>query len=276
MEAQYTLSTFTPSEAEAITGLSTTMQRDWRRREFLPRGDGHARFDAFALAQMMVMKALADRGIGPQQTVKIAEWAAGGLCWEAMGWKDAFEGDFEQTYDWLPEDQRPSREPSADVLKVLSHLNDEARAEADLHGMDGSWGAKSQFLRKQVLRLKGIPRVIPARFLVWWANGDHCFTVDLGRAFDSVSSGDERVAGPAIVLDLNALASNLIDRTGRPLVHVEYPTNDQGEIQPPIEYGAPVAFSPAVLTDERRAEAEAILAHTQAILAANKNKAPAQ
>lgn len=56
---------FTPAETERITGLSVNMQRDWRKRGFLNSAPGHARFDAFEVADIAVMQALAKAGIGP-------------------------------------------------------------------------------------------------------------------------------------------------------------------------------------------------------------------
>ena len=64
MQPNFTLTTFTPAEAEKISTISTAMQRDGRRRGFLPAFQGHARFDPFDVARMWAIKMLADRGIG--------------------------------------------------------------------------------------------------------------------------------------------------------------------------------------------------------------------
>lgn len=56
---------FTPSEAEAITGVSVALQRDWRRRELIPStNDGKwARFTLDDIARLSVMKKLSDFGM---------------------------------------------------------------------------------------------------------------------------------------------------------------------------------------------------------------------
>lgn len=244
MDAQYTLSTFTPGEAEAITGLTTTMQRDWRRPErgYLAKGDGHARFDCFDLAKMLTMKVLADRGVGPQQSKEVAEWCAAGICFHALAWKDSYEGDHERTHDWQPEAMRPKREMDPETYAITA-------AAALKHGFtfppiedfDAGWSEKADWLRKQVLRLKGYPRVIPAPYLLWLADGTHMFTAGVDEFLGSMASSNESLHGPLILLDLSALATALATRAGRPLVHVEFSTDPAtGEIEPPIQYGTPV------------------------------------
>ncbi|MEE9271713.1 MAG: hypothetical protein V3U57_00320 [Robiginitomaculum sp.] len=57
--------TFTPSELAEITGLSTTMQRDWRRRGILATSDGHAKFDIYDLTEVYFMARMSESGIGP-------------------------------------------------------------------------------------------------------------------------------------------------------------------------------------------------------------------
>lgn len=244
MTAQYTLSTFTPGEAEAITGVSTTLQRDWRRREFLPKGDGHARFDVFALAEMLTLKLLADRGIGPQLAKDVSDWCAIGMAWEALRSKDAYEGDHERTYDWQPEEFRPKRELAPDALAAMEKAAAEVAGHpVDLSFFDPGWGEKALWLRKQVLRLRGHGRVIPAPVFIWWADGSHTWRETVQAAFGDLLFNDPRAAGAIIVLDLSALAETLRARAGRPFVHVEFPADEAGEIDSPIEYGVTVPLS---------------------------------
>jgi DNA-binding transcriptional MerR regulator len=68
---------FSPSEAEAITGLSATLQRDWRRRGFLPENkDGKwTRFSLSHIIEMFVMKALSDAGFSVSAVTKHAHAA---------------------------------------------------------------------------------------------------------------------------------------------------------------------------------------------------------
>jgi hypothetical protein len=69
--------TFEAREVEAITGVPRQTQRDWRHRGFFERaGEGRADHDTHDLARFIVMRALADRGIGPSVSSEIAASAA--------------------------------------------------------------------------------------------------------------------------------------------------------------------------------------------------------
>ena len=78
-KATYTAAHFSPKDVEGITELSTTMQRDWRRRGFIETQNGHAKFDPFEVATIWIAKTLADRGIGPTVSKVIAPICGVGL-----------------------------------------------------------------------------------------------------------------------------------------------------------------------------------------------------
>lgn len=238
MKAQFTLTTCTPGEAERVTGLSTTMQRDWRRREFIPTVTGHARFDAFDLAEMSVLKMLADRSIGPQTAKEVAPWCASGMLWFMLQWSDAYEGDHLRTFEWLPEEDRPRRPPTDKEKQSLDLL--ELSNTSYVAPTEFTWHFKADWLAKQVLRKKGLHRVVPAKFFVWWADGSHGFYETLVAAFEG-SSGDPKYAGPVIVLDLYALATSTLEKIGMPIVHVDFEQcSDTGAILAPVELNPPV------------------------------------
>jgi hypothetical protein len=88
----YELTTFGAGEAEAITGVTTQVQRDWRRRGFLPATDGHARHDVFALAELLALRSLGERGIGPQEAKHSSELIAAGIATHAIGDPRAIAG----------------------------------------------------------------------------------------------------------------------------------------------------------------------------------------
>jgi hypothetical protein len=229
MNMQIVWTTFTPAEAEKITTLNTVMQRDWRRRGFIPSAVGHARFDAFSLAQMWVMKLLSDRGVGPQLSKEVAGWCALGILFHALKDCEAYEGDHKRTFEWLPEDQRPR--PDDAVAADLKRMCDEAGVPLP-ESVDTTWGIKSEWLRQRILQLGGARRVIPAPFFIWWADGSHVFHNRLDEAFAN-SSRDEACSGAVIVMDLDALAMRLLDRAGRALVHIEFPADETGALMEP-------------------------------------------
>jgi len=65
---------FTPAEAAKISGVSTVLQRDWRRRGLLPAKDqeGWAKFTVVDVIEMAVMKAMSDSGFSVQAAMMFA------------------------------------------------------------------------------------------------------------------------------------------------------------------------------------------------------------
>jgi hypothetical protein len=70
---------FSPAEAAAITGVSTALQRDWRRREVLkgePNPEGKwTRWSLTDIIRLSVMKLFSDAGMDVSSTTMIASMA---------------------------------------------------------------------------------------------------------------------------------------------------------------------------------------------------------
>ena len=76
---------FSASDAARATGVTAALQRDWRRRSYLPSlGGKHARFDAFVLSQLALARALSNRSIGPAKAQEIVSRAAPTIVWNAL------------------------------------------------------------------------------------------------------------------------------------------------------------------------------------------------
>lgn len=182
----------------------------------MPRGEGHARFDAFDLARMLAMKSLADRGIGPSHTHELAEWCGYGIVFNAIAIFEAWEGEL----DNAPIDH-PLR--AANFDNTLDHLSGKARdawIEAEISAE--WWGRLARYLRNGLWRQLGKPQIAPGAYFIWWPDGDHRFDESLESAFD----GKVGAPGAAVVLDFRPLARLLIDRAGRALCHVEFETTE--------------------------------------------------
>lgn len=69
---------YSPAEAAAVTGVSTALQRDWRRRELLASA-GHAgrwtRWELDDLIRLSVMKLFSDAGMDVSKTGTLAAMA---------------------------------------------------------------------------------------------------------------------------------------------------------------------------------------------------------
>lgn len=90
---EQTLSVFTPSEAEQITGVSVDLQRDWRRRRIMPKRDGHARFDAHELADMLTLKMCSDAGLSLDDAKEWVPFLPAAIIMHALSTPGAIEGD---------------------------------------------------------------------------------------------------------------------------------------------------------------------------------------
>lgn len=177
---QFDMATFSPAEAERIAGPSTTLQRDWRRRGFLPSNKGHARFDVFDIAKLMVLHSMSARGIGPVDAAPYADWAMNGIALAALGEAGAVDGDeYPGPPDMLAQSIVAQRSPMGEALS----------------------------------------RVMTVGVLVVFADGTERFDFSADRALDWASKNDpeKKLVGPVIVLDLSSMGTVLAHRAARSL-----------------------------------------------------------
>jgi hypothetical protein len=227
-----TMTHFSPAEAEKITVTPQHLQRMWRSRGYLPSHDGTARFDLFSLCEMLSLKLLADR-TGPLLARHIATVCGHAIAWRVLSWVDAYEGETDRVGEWDPEPfargkriQQRNREllaqmqPGGGGLATAAALLAEGRAIIDQEGGPGF--DQLGWLRDTVIRQRGI-EVCKQRFLLWFADGKYELTDSLDASFNDRGSGDPRFAGAVLTLDLGALASVIIERSGRAFVCVEIP-----------------------------------------------------
>ncbi|MFD1789678.1 MerR family transcriptional regulator [Sphingomonas floccifaciens] len=222
MDHILTVSQFTPAEVEKITGVSTMTQRDWRRRGFLEkRGEGHARYDLFDLGHLLALKLLSDRGVPLDAAADVANFCGMGIGYRVLQWVDAYEGDHLRTNEarGLPE-TFPTQNMIDMAHRFVAERGNELPAD---FGTRPQWGEKGEWLARQVYRQRFETGVVPAPLFIWWADGQHVFHDSFDKARSEMTSGDARLAGPALVLDFASLASVITDRAGRAFVHVEFP-----------------------------------------------------
>lgn len=92
--------TFTAAEAARITDVQPATQRNWRRRGFLSKQSGWARFNAAELAELVLRKAMSDLGMPHvEATEEMHE-----ICIQAQAWATTLPGtiEFEPGTDNLP------------------------------------------------------------------------------------------------------------------------------------------------------------------------------
>lgn len=176
---------FSPAEAEAITGVGVAMQRDWRRRGIIQKADdGWSRYDRQSLAEMTIIKHLADAGIAPALAKDWAVWA---------GWRLADH--------------------------ALHHPNAE-----EVHGRELLEAFEARVGRSIPLPgryQRSDHSAVDQRFLVVRAGAVPHLTSDLNRFFDNGFFDDDSkgflAPGAGVVLDLFAAGYAMAQRAGRPL-----------------------------------------------------------
>jgi hypothetical protein len=223
-----TLTHFSSSEAETITLTPMGLQRLWRNRGYLPSHDGTARYDLFALAELMALKLIANR-TGPLLARHIATVCGQGIAGRVLSRLDGYEGDHWRIGEWEPEAfaRTPQlHQRGAEILANVRAVNDiQSLAEMVAPFEDGGGLGFDTFgwLRDTILRGRGIAHM-SRRFLVWFGEGRHEWTDSLDAAFDSRGSSEARFADLSFVLDLDALATVIQERAGRAFVGVEMPS----------------------------------------------------
>lgn len=200
------LTYFTPAGTEQVTGLSTAMQRDWRKRGFLPQGDGHARFAIFDLCRLFLLKRLSDRGVGPDKASAVVDNAAFELALQVLAVTDAWGFD--------------GYVPSWSIFR--SELS---RRAMEAHVQDLSNASSSV----------GLPK------FVWWADDSCTLCESIDSALNEMLSDDPRSSGPIIILDLFALSSVIIDRMPTAFATARI-VREEGQ-KTEVRYGTNVPFS---------------------------------
>jgi len=202
-----TLNTFTPAEAAKLTGVSTAKQLDWRRRGLIPRHEGHARFNIFALAHLDLLRMASESRLLLERFAPAARQAAASVAYYTLFFADHYEGDEDVLEQFCVIENEPNRK----VLQQLSTVDVDA--------------------------IK--------RFMVVWAEPRHMgeelilgysvigYHDSLDEAFGELNPQDHdaylQQRGPVHVFDLKCIGFDFGVRAPRPFVHValaDEPTDD--------------------------------------------------
>lgn len=214
----FTVKTFTPAEAAKISGVSATLQRDWRRRGILrPLETGQARFTPFEVAEMMALNALAERGLSPLSYRGIAGKLGASIVACALRSKDSYSGAFDE---FLPTDTH-RLDASIRTYEIMSGSlglrTDAAALRDDIKDVLIGWRAMA--LAKVVTKLEGYS-VEDLDAFVQFADGSFEFYPSIMTPFEVLETGDPRLRGAVIVVSLSGLAVEFRRRTGS-FVHID-------------------------------------------------------
>lgn len=191
--------------AEAITGVGTALQRNWRRRGYLPEIEKgrNARLNGETLAYLTLLQKFSMRGVDPNDFHEEAYTIAPYLIYFAIAHsarkypQDHFDDESVAQFKGFPEDfSRPSADIAAAVFRKITRA----------------------------------PQVVTfPRFYVWASDGVSLMTDDLndtfcvgpttadeGRTVGEIQNKTRIIAhqfsGPALVLDLSVIGQELAEK----------------------------------------------------------------
>ena len=221
MKWQVEFARFTPREAEKITGVSTSLQRDWRRREVLPPTKGHARFNVLELSWLLGTKLLSEKGVGPEHTKEVMDILASGITQFALQNIHAFEGNVPSIQS-LPTDENTRQQIALLEEKILQ--KGAGSDQAMLSAWNSAIGPHGivQHAMSELDGWKGIGRVAISRYFIWFADGTHTWHYSVSEAMKGDDKHDfvRKNSGPVIVIDQYQLGRMLREQVSQPLVSV--------------------------------------------------------
>jgi hypothetical protein len=189
---------FSANEAADITGHSTDSQRNNRRYGYLPKIEGHARYDLFDLFRLAFIADAAKFKIGPQQSHEAAEWVAHHALFFALHVRDAIDADWQ-------------------FLKEASYWPGYREAFPDF---DAEKELPGYAARQVFTGLFKRPMIQGTRYGVFWPGGSEYFCDSLDQAFDSLDVEDPRFGSPALIIDHRLLAARILAKIGGAVIKI--------------------------------------------------------
>jgi hypothetical protein len=188
--------TYTPAEVETVAGVSTTLQREWRRRGVLPAKEDKtwSRVTTEQLICISTIKFLADGGMNLNAAGVAAHWAAPYVLERLIQVPEAV-----QICAMTCSEAESRRPTSHDTARIVARLK------------DGSWYARVQ--------RDGSEAETPPRYLMFGPDfhdapdPSHIIMMDAHGWGTKVSN-----MVVATRLDLQRVGEVLLERSGSPLV----------------------------------------------------------
>ncbi|WP_313443826.1 hypothetical protein [Brevundimonas sp.] len=193
----FDLRTFTPAEAAKISGVNVALQRDWRRRDILPKVEGHARFSPFDIGEMMALNSLGAQGVQLLQYRSILKMLGAGVMMAALQLREAYSGAF----DGIVNIETP------EIIDHLRHTH-----VSDRQNVVDRW--RAVYARDRILRKEGHEANSVRTMFIHWADNSFAFSWGPIAAYETIEPSDPRRAGAIVMVDLEGLGHALIKRSG--------------------------------------------------------------
>lgn len=209
------LETYTPREAEGISGMSQVMVRNNRRAGHLDRHEGRAKYDLPELLIQTSFIALGARGIGPDTAKPFVAPIA----------RAVFQSMLYSSKMYAPEVRAAAREAMGeiDVASFAAAFVDIPTDQAAELLSQASEIRKMTEWAGQSFGLAGLE--VPS-WVIIWANGEIEFYSDAENdrfndfLLGNIDFKSDFVQGPVILFSMGALAQMVIDRLPRPAIRL--------------------------------------------------------
>ncbi|MFN7111354.1 MAG: hypothetical protein ACK4M2_06925 [Brevundimonas sp.] len=193
----FNLRTFTPAEAAKISGVNVALQRDWRRRDILPKVEGHARFSPFDVGEMMALNSLGAQGVQLLQYRPILKMLGAGVMMAALKLRGAYSGEFDRIVDVH----------NPEILGRLKHTH-----SLDKQETVNRW--RAAYARQRILSKEGHEANSVRTMFIHWADNSFAFSWGPTSAYENIEPSDPRRSGAIVMVDMEGLGHALIKRSG--------------------------------------------------------------
>lgn len=182
-----------------MTGMTAAVQREHRRRNFLPSVQGHAKYEADMLSFMALMTALGKNGIGPTAAAEIAGMFDHFVMSQALLTPEAIEADW---------DALASLCENMNVPKIFENAVETAMGI-------GPHALRQRFVQGAIVR-DNLP-IGFKDYIVVFSDGSH----DYGDSIDEIlDKRDDPGPDTALVINVAALARKIVTNAPRPLASI--------------------------------------------------------
>lgn len=180
---------FTPAEVASITGISTELQRDHRRRfpKWFAQSPGHARFNLFECLQMRFVSEARGFGLDVDQAYESGEWVAHSALYYALLMDGCISGDLATRYT------APDPNPR-DIVDYTA--------------------------RRVFVEGFGRPRANENLIAMFWPDGADWFGPSVDDFLDNTPDDDPRVGHPFLAINTSDFAMVTVKLLPRPAARI--------------------------------------------------------
>lgn len=209
---EFNFTLWSAGEVERITGMTQAQQRNLRRHGYIPKIEGHARFNIFDLTRLHVYQAFHEARIGPGDIQDVVGWISGALSIQILSNGKAIAG-MRRGKEQKPKEWQ-HLEIIFDDLIERGHNYTAEKIKKEFAHPDQDTSSIARYVMKKFAQgdAATVARVQLTRFFVIYHDGGHEWVTDPAIVFEQ--SNADRVRRPVLFFDQHRVADALIERIG--------------------------------------------------------------